>query len=87
MFDIDNDLYRVSPAYRQLVGELRRLESENGALVAAYTNVLNDQKRMTEVMWAMVETVEEQMRQFQVLLRDDPGTGGSGGTQRRPRSG
>jgi hypothetical protein len=84
MFDIDNDLYAVSPAYRQLVRELRRVESENGALVAAYSNAINDQKRLTEVMWKMVETIEEQVSEFQVLLRDDPGAGGSGGGK-RPR--
>ena len=79
MFHIDNDLYRISPAYRQLADELRRLEGENGALSAAYGNALNDQKRVKADLAHLIQSIDTQLRQFQVLHRDDPGRGGSGG--------
>jgi hypothetical protein len=78
MFDIDNGLYEVSPAYRHLVGELRRLESENGVLAAAYGNAINDQYRCKADLARLTEAMQRIIEECQVLLRDDPGRNGSG---------
>lgn len=79
MFQIDNDLYGISPHYRQLVHDLWRLESENGALRAAYGNAINDQKRSKADLDTLIQSIDTQLRRFQALHRDDPGRGGSGG--------
>jgi hypothetical protein len=86
MFQIDNDLYRISPAYRKLADYARRLEGENGALGAAYGNAVNDHRRrqsnlesFAQTMQTMAEAIEQQVQQAWTVLRDDPGRGGSGG--------
>lgn len=79
MVSIDLDLYRISPAYRSLADELHRLNSEVGALRAAYGNAISDQRRSSAAFYTAIDAIAEHVRRCKALLRDDPGRGGSGG--------
>lgn len=79
MRPVDQDLYAVSPAYRELFDELHNLRSKYGALAAAYENAINDQQRMKGEFAGAMGQIGDILRRFAVVHRDDPGRGGSGG--------
>lgn len=81
MIEIDDTLYRTSPAYRALADELRRVTSEAGAIGAAYQNALNDQQRAKGDLLGLVKEIEALAERYAVAGRDDPGRGGSGGSR------
>lgn len=80
MVSIDLDLYRISPAYRSLADELHHLNSEVGALRAAYGNAISDQRRIKDGYCTAMDAIAGHIQRLRAMLRDDPGRGGSGGT-------
>lgn len=81
MFEINHDLYRISPLYRRLISDLHRLQSENGALGAAYGNAVNDHQRSKTVLNDLAQTMHTIASSLESAGRDDPGRGGSGGSR------
>ncbi len=79
MIAIDETLYRVSPAYRALADELRRVTSDAGAISAAYQNAINDQRRAKDNLLELIREIDDLAQRYGVVGRDDPGRGGSGG--------
>lgn len=80
MIKIDETLYRVSPAYRALADELRRVASDAGAISAAYQNAINDQRRAKDNLLELIREIDDLAQRYGVVGRDDPGRGGSGGS-------
>jgi len=85
MFEINQCLVAICPAYRRLASEFRRLEGEYGALVAAYGNALNDQNRakgeltrFEDTFRSMAELISHSISDLHIATRDDPGRNGSG---------
>lgn len=79
---IDQELYRTSAPYRELADELHRVETERGALHAAYGAAIADAQRLKAEFGRAVDVVRDFVDRLRALLRDDPGRGGSGGSSR-----
>jgi hypothetical protein len=77
---IDLDLYRTAPAYRDLADRLPRAQDEVGALRAASGTAVSDLRRAKAEFSAAIDAIAGHVQRCRALLRDDPGTGGSGGT-------
>ena len=69
------DLYQISPTYRALADELHRLQSELGALRAAYDEALAEQQRAKAGFAAALDAIGEFIARFRGLLcRGSAGT-------------
>jgi hypothetical protein len=78
---INDDLYLLSPEYRRLADEYIALQRATGAIQSAYLNALGDQQRAAARTSDLAHAIADVLKQFEPIMRDDPGRGGSGGAR------